>query len=209
MTAGEVKFDAQGLVPVCIVDARSGRLLTLAYANREALDATMASQQTHLWSRSRGRLWRKGEESGNTQRVLAIVADCDGDALAYYVIPNGPACHTGAESCFGDDVFRAPESERAGAFSRAIEHLERTIEARRGADAAESYVARLLEGGVDRIGRKIGEEATELVIAAKNKSRNEIVWEAADLIFHTLVLLAEEGVTLDEVGTEFQRRSKT
>lgn len=208
MTLDDLKFDERGLIPVCIVDARCGRLLSLAYANREALDATIASQQTHLWSRSRQRLWRKGEESGNTQRVLSVVADCDGDAVTYVVIPKGPACHTGAESCFHNTLFAVPESERIGAFVRALDHLERTIESRRNADAKESYVARLLEGGVDRIGRKIGEEATELVIAAKNKARNEIVWEAADLIFHTLVLLAEEGVTLDEVGTEFQRRAR-
>ena len=208
MTLDELKFDEKGLLPVCIVDARTGRLLTLAYANRPALDATIATQATHLWSRSRGRLWRKGEESGNTQRVLAIVADCDGDAVSYVVVPSGPACHTGADSCFHDTIFTTPEGERTGAFVRAIDYLERTIESRRTADTKESYVARLFDGGVDRIGKKIGEEATELVIAAKNKARNEIVWEAADLIFHTLVLLAEEGVTLDEVGVEFQRRAR-
>ena len=207
MTLDELKFDERGLIPVCILDARWGKLLTLAYANREAIERTISSQETHLWSRSRGKLWRKGEESGNTQRVLSIVADCDGDALAYFVIPLGPACHTGAESCFHDSLFTAPEAEQTGAFARALEYLERTIDARRGADARNSYVARLLEGGVDRIGKKIGEEATELVIAAKNKARDQIVWEAADLVFHTLVLLAEEGVTLDEVGTEFQRRA--
>ena len=208
MTLGELKFDGAGLIPVCILDARTGRLLTLAYANREALERTIASQETHLWSRSRGKLWRKGEESGNTQRVLSIVADCDADAVAYYVIPSGPACHTGAESCFGDTLFSVPEAERAGAFVRALDHLERVIASRRGADSKQSYVARLLEGGTDRIGKKIGEEATELVIAAKNKARDQVVWEAADLIFHTLVLLADEGVALDEVGTEFQRRAR-
>jgi len=208
MNLDDIKFDQAGLVPVSIVDAHTDRLLTLAYANREAVERTISTKQTHLWSRSRKRLWRKGEESGHTQDVVEIVADCDGDALMYRVIPHGPACHTGAESCFGDPVFAAAGQENAGAFMRAIEHLERTIASRRGADSSQSYVAKLLEGGVDRIGKKIGEEATELVIAAKNKARNEIVWEAADLIFHTLVLLAEEGVTLDEVGSEFQRRAR-
>ncbi|HEY1729944.1 MAG TPA: bifunctional phosphoribosyl-AMP cyclohydrolase/phosphoribosyl-ATP diphosphatase HisIE [Candidatus Baltobacteraceae bacterium] len=208
MNVEEIKFDASGLVPVSIVDAHSNRLLTLAYANREALEKTIATKQTHLWSRSRKRLWRKGEESGHTQDVVEIVADCDGDALMYRVVPQGPACHTGADSCFGDPVFSAAGQENAGAFMRAIEHLERTIESRRGADVSQSYVAKLFDGGVDRIGKKIGEEATELVIAAKNKARDEIVWEAADLIFHTLVLLAEEGVTLDEIGAEFQRRAR-
>jgi phosphoribosyl-ATP pyrophosphohydrolase/phosphoribosyl-AMP cyclohydrolase len=208
MTLDEIKFDAAGLVPVCIVDAHTNKLLTLAYANREAIEQTIATKQTHLWSRSRQKLWRKGEESGNTQDVIEIVADCDGDALMYRVNAHGPACHTGKDSCFHDPVFAVQGQENAGAFMRAIDHLERTIASRRGADSEKSYVAKLLEGGVDRIGKKIGEEATELVIAAKNGDRKEIVWEAADLIFHTLVLLAEEGVTLDEIGGEFQRRAR-
>jgi phosphoribosyl-AMP cyclohydrolase / phosphoribosyl-ATP pyrophosphohydrolase len=207
MTLDGLKFDEHGLIPVCIVDARSGTLLTLAYANREALERTIATQETHLWSRSRKRLWRKGEESGNTQRVVAIDADCDGDAVSYRVIPKGPACHTGAQSCFHDSLYGSDDAT-AGAFVRAVDHLERTIASRRGADSEKSYVARLFEGGIDRIGKKVGEEATELVIAAKNKARGEIVWEAADLIFHTLVLLAEEGISLDEVGAEFQRRAR-
>ncbi|HTX02986.1 MAG TPA: bifunctional phosphoribosyl-AMP cyclohydrolase/phosphoribosyl-ATP diphosphatase HisIE [Candidatus Acidoferrales bacterium] len=208
MNVEDIRFDDAGLVPVSIVDARTQRLLTLAYANREAVERTIATKQTHLWSRSRKRLWRKGEESGHTQDVLEVVADCDGDALMYRVIPHGPACHTGADSCFHDTMFADAGHETAGAFALAIEHLERTIASRRGADASQSYVAKLFEGGVDRIGKKIGEEATELVIAAKNKARNEIIWEAADLIFHTLVLLAEEGVSLDEIGGEFQRRAR-
>jgi phosphoribosyl-ATP pyrophosphohydrolase/phosphoribosyl-AMP cyclohydrolase len=203
-----LKFDAAGLMPVCIVDAHTNRLLTLAYANREAIEKTIATKQTHLWSRSRNRLWRKGEESGNTQTVIEVVADCDGDALTYRAIPHGPACHTGEESCFHDALFAEQGTENTGAFFRAMEHLERTIASRRGGDTSQSYVAKLFDGGVDRIGKKIGEEATELVIAAKNKAHNEIVWEAADLIFHTLVLLAEEGVTLDEIGGEFQRRAR-
>ena len=202
-----LRFGDDGLLPVAIVDARTGALLTLAYANREALEKTLATRETYLWSRSRGRLWRKGEESGNTQRVVAVDADCDADAVVYRVIPAGPACHTGAASCFHQPVLEAPDGERAGAFLAAVAHLEAVIASRRGADPKTSYVARLLAGGVDRIGKKIGEEATELVIAAKNQSRDEIVWEAADLLFHTLVLLAEENVTLDEVGAEFKRRA--
>jgi len=207
MTLDELKFSGDGLIPVSIVDAQSGALLTLAYANREAIEKTIATGATHLWSRSRGRLWRKGEESGNTQRVLEILADCDGDALEYRVIAAGPACHTGAETCFHRPIFSTPEAEASGAFVRALAHLLQTIESRKGADPAQSYVARLLGGGVDRIGKKIGEEATELVIAAKNAERKEVVWEAADLMFHTLVLLANEGISLDEVGAEFKRRA--
>ena len=206
MTVDDLTFSNDGLIPVAIVDARSGALLTLAYANREAVEKTLATRSTHLWSRSRRRLWRKGEESGNTQRVVAIVADCDRDALSYRVIPSGPACHTGAESCFGEALLEPADEENPGAFVAALGYLQTTIEARRNADPEKSYVAGLLAGGVDRIGKKVGEEATELVIAAKNRNRKEVVWEAADLIFHTLVLLAEEGVTLDEVGAEFKRR---
>lgn len=208
MTVDELKFDADGLIPVAIVDARSAELLTLAYANREAVERTIATKATYLWSRSRKRLWRKGEESGNTQQVVAVMADCDGDALSYRVIPNGPACHTGADSCFHNEISSEPAARTAGAFAKAAAYLEKTIESRKSADPANSYVARLFAGGVDRIGRKVGEEATELVIAAKNKSHDEVVAEAADLIFHTLVLLSEEGVSLDEVGIEFQKRAR-
>jgi phosphoribosyl-ATP pyrophosphohydrolase/phosphoribosyl-AMP cyclohydrolase len=208
MTVDDLKFDANGLIPVVIVDARTAQLLTLAYANREAVEKTIATQATHLWSRSRKRLWRKGEESGNTQRVVAVLADCDGDALAYRVIPAGPACHTGAESCFHEEIFSSSEEVEVGAFPRALAYLERTIDARKTADPGNSYTARLFAGGVDRIGRKVGEEATELVIAAKNASHDEVVAEAADLIFHTLVLLADQDVSLDEVGTEFQKRAR-
>ena len=201
-------FGADGLLPVAIVDARTNALLTLAYANREAVEKTLATRETYLWSRSRGELWRKGATSGNTQRVVEIVADCDADAVVYRVIPEGPACHTGAASCFHDPLLEAADGERAGAFVRAVDHLGATIESRRGGDPEKSYVARLLRDGVDRIGKKIGEEATELVIAAKNANRDEIAWEAADLVFHTMVLLAEEGVSLDEVGAELLRRAK-
>lgn len=207
MTVDDLKFREDGLIPVVVVNAVTGALLTLAYANREAVEKTIATTATHLWSRSRGKLWRKGEESGNTQQVVTIVADCDGDALEYRVIPSGPACHTGAETCFHNPVFAVSEDGKTGAFVRAIAYLQRVIESRRGADPSQSYVARLFESGVDRIGKKIGEEATELVIAAKNQTRQEIVWEAADLMFHTMVLLASEGISLDEIGAEFERRA--
>ena len=207
MTIDELKFAEDGLIPIVIVNAQTGALLTLAYANREAVEKTVATGSTHLWSRSRGKLWRKGEESGNTQHVVTIVADCDGDALEYRVVPSGPACHTGEETCFHNPVFSVSEDGKAGAFVRAIAYLERVIESRRSADPSQSYVARLFESGVDRIGKKIGEEATELVIAAKNQTRQEIVWEAADLMFHTMVLLASEGISLDEIGVEFERRA--
>jgi phosphoribosyl-ATP pyrophosphohydrolase/phosphoribosyl-AMP cyclohydrolase len=209
----ELKWNADGLLPVVIADARSNAVLTLAYANREALEKTIAERSTYLYSRSRQKLWHKGEESGNTQEVLEVAYDCDGDALLYRVIPSGPACHTGAQSCFhnvlsiGNAARCHPEVSK-GAFTDAIAHLERVLEQRKSADPASSYVAKLYSGGVDKIGKKIGEEATEVVIAAKNASHDELVWEAADLIFHLLVLLKAADVSLDDVGGELLSRAK-
>lgn len=202
MNPNELVWDEKGLLPVIIQDARTGAVLTLAYANREALERTIRERSTYLYSRSRNALWHKGETSGNTQEVVAVRYDCDGDALLYEVIPRGPACHTGAPSCFTG-------SDRAvSGFSRAMEHVRGTIAARRGASPEESYTARLLHGGVDRIGKKIGEEATEVVIAAKNRSADELKWEVSDLLYHLLVLLEEQGVALEAVGEELLRRAK-
>ncbi len=209
MTLDELAWDADGLVSVTIVDARDGAVLTVAYANRAAVETTMRTGETHLWSRSRKALWRKGETSGNTQRVTAIDVDCDGDALVYRVVPAGPACHTGNASCFYRNLWRAEGEGTAagGEFERAVRHLVATIEERRGASPETSYVAKLLARGVDGISKKIGEEATEVVIAAKNEDRGELIWETADLLFHTLVLLAQRDVGIDEIGTELLRRA--
>jgi len=207
MTLDDLAWPSSGLLPVVIVDARTGAVLTLAHANREALDRTLATRQTHLWSRSRNELWRKGATSGNVQEVVEVIADCDGDALLYRVIPHGPACHTGESSCFHRSLWKG--DEKSGAFLAALADLSEVIEARRSADPSSSYVAKLLSGGVDRIGKKIGEEATELVIAAKNDSSEPFVWEAADLVFHLLVLLAARGASLDDVGMELRRRAAT
>ncbi len=198
-----VKWNADGLVPVVIADARTNAVLTLAYANPEALEKTIAEKSTYLYSRSRQKLWHKGEESGNTQRVVEVLSDCDRDAVLYRVIPNGPACHTGAASCFYDVVL--PEQN---AFTQAVAHLQDVLEARKNADPQSSYVAKLYAGGIDAIGKKIGEEATEVVIAAKNASRDELVWEAADLLFHLFVMLKASNVTLEDVGGELLRRAK-
>jgi phosphoribosyl-ATP pyrophosphohydrolase/phosphoribosyl-AMP cyclohydrolase len=206
----EVQWDADGLAPVVIADATTGAVLTLAYANREALERTIATRSTWLWSRSRSELWNKGATSGNTQRVVSVSVDCDADALLYRVIPNGPGCHTGAASCFAttiplDDAAEPPEGVT---FASAVSALARTIISRKTHPVEGSYTAKLFAGGVDRIGKKIGEEATEVVIAAKNADRGELVWETADLLYHALVLLAERGVSLDEVGAELSRRAK-
>jgi len=208
--APEIRWDADGLAPVVIADAVSGAVLTLAYANREALERTLATGSTWLWSRSRNVLWNKGATSGHTQRVLSVSVDCDADALLYRVVPSGPACHTGATSCFTATVpLEGAEAAPDGAqFERAVGALARTIASRKSHPVEGSYTAKLFAGGVDRISKKIGEEATEVVIAAKNADRAELVWETADLLYHTLVLLAERGVALDEVGAELSRRAK-
>ena len=205
-SATEIAWDERGLVPVVIQDASSGAVLTLAYANREALERTLRERTTWLYSRSRAELWRKGATSGNTQSVVSVSYDCDADALLYRVVAHGPACHTGAPSCFATDLLpvSAPEP---GAFVRALAHLRATIAGRRDASPESSYTAKLLHDGVDRIGKKIGEEATEVVIAAKNGDAREIAWETADLVYHLLVLLEERGVPLDDVGTELLRRA--
>lgn len=219
MSLDELNWRDDGLLPVVIQDAGTDRVLTLAYANRAALERTLATRSTVLYSRSRAALWEKGATSGNTQRVVSVAYDCDADALLYRVVPDGPACHSGAESCFSDRFLEltpepgaapaaAAPREASDQFTRAVSRLRGVIRARRGADAETSYVAKLLAGGVDKISKKIGEEATEVVIAAKNDARAEIVWEVADLLFHTLVLLEATGVSLDEIGTELLRRAK-
>jgi len=208
-TLPDVQWGADGLAPVIISDGTTGAVLTLAYANREALERTIATRSTWLWSRSRNELWNKGATSGNTQRVVSVSVDCDSDALLYRVIPNGPACHTGAPSCFATTIplDDAAEPPAGATFASAVSALARTIISRKTHPVEGSYTAKLFAGGVDRIGKKIGEEATEVVIAAKNADRGELVWATADLLYHALVLLAERGVSLDEVGAELSRRA--
>lgn len=207
-----MKWNGDGLLPVVVVDARTNDVLTLAYANREALQRTLEERSTYLYSRSRKMLWHKGEQSGRTQEVVAVAYDCDADALLYRVLPSGPACHTGAQSCFYRTIFNSPQRTGAArplhAFTEAVGHLDNVLEQRKTADPQSSYVANLYAGGIDKIGKKIGEESTEVVIAAKNASHDELVWEAADLFFHLLVLLKASNVKLDDVGEELLRRAK-
>lgn len=204
-----VKWNADGLAPVVLVDARTNAVLTLAYANKEALEKTLATRSTWLYSRSRAELWNKGATSGNTQQVVAVALDCDSDALLYRVIPAGPACHTGAPTCFSEVVpLPGAEASPNGArFAEAMLALASTIADRHAHRPEGSYTAQLFAGGVDRIGKKIGEEATEVVIAAKNENPGELVWESSDLLYHLLVLLTERRVTLDEIGDELARRA--
>src|SRR3984885_8823429 len=184
-----VKWNAEGLAPVVLVDARTSAVLTVAYANREALEKTIATKSTWLYSRSRAELWNKGATSGNTQQVTAIALDCDSDALLYRVIPAGPACHTGAPTCFTEVVpLAGAEASPNGAhFAEAMLALSSTIADRRENPPEGSYTAQLFDGGIDRIAKKIGEEATEVVIASKNEDRSELVWETSDLLYHLLV----------------------
>ncbi len=225
MSPDDLVYGPDGLVPAIIQDAGSGAVLTLAYANREAVASTLAERVTVLYSRSRQALWRKGESSGHTQRLVELRYDCDADALLYRVEPAGPACHTGATTCF-EGRLDAPEgsavttaspaaepSAGSAVFAAALGHLAATFASRKAAVAAgtapaESYVAKMLRDGVDRIAKKVGEEATEVVIAAKNDDRAELTWETADLLFHTMLLLEERGVSLDDVGAELLRRAK-
>jgi phosphoribosyl-ATP pyrophosphohydrolase/phosphoribosyl-AMP cyclohydrolase len=202
-----VAWGADGLVPVVIIDDRTDAVLTLAYANREALERTLASHSTWLYSRSRRELWHKGATSGNTQQVVAVAVDCDADALLYRVVPAGPACHTGSASCFGP-ALRLEAADAGGrGFAASLAGLAAVIAERKRTPVPESYTAKLFAGGVDRIGKKVGEEAVEVVIAAKNPDRAELIWETADLLYHTLVLLAERDISLDEVGAELARRA--
>lgn len=208
MQLDRIEWNADGLVPVVIADARTNEVLTLAWANREALERTLSTRSTHLYSRSRAALWHKGETSGNTQQVVSIAYDCDADALLYRVIPSGPACHTGHPTCFHNMLLSpSKDPSKAGAFTEAIVHLEAVLEERKSASPDSSYVAKLYAGGVDKIGKKIGEEATEVVIAAKNASSEELIWESSDLLFHLLVLLKHLNVPLDAVGAHLLSRA--
>ena len=186
-----ITYDSDGLVACICQDAATGDVLMLAWANREAVERTLATGRAHFWSRSRGELWEKGATSGNTLELVELRADCDGDALLYRVIPRGPACHTGSETCWGERT----------SFPAA---LARTIEARRDADPATSYVARLLNGPREHAARKVGEEATEVLLAVPGS--DEQIGEVADLVFHALVLVARDGRDPLEVFGELARR---
>jgi phosphoribosyl-ATP pyrophosphohydrolase/phosphoribosyl-AMP cyclohydrolase len=186
-----------GLIPAVIRDRASGAVLTLAYMNEEALRRTMESGETWLWSRSRKELWNKGATSGNRQRVVAIATDCDGDALLVDVVPAGPACHTGAFSCFGD----APSARLN--LTPLIDVLKRRLAER----PEGSYSTYLFDKGLDKILKKIGEEATEVVIAAKGEGRERVISETADLLFHLSALLVHEGIEWSDVHDELERRS--
>ncbi len=197
----ELNFDEKGLIPAIVVDAYSKKVLTLAYMNRESLALSMEKGLTCFWSRSRGELWTKGETSGNYQHIVSITADCDRDALIVLVEKDGPACHTGADSCFGEPVF---ESEERHEFS--LNSLMELIADRKLHRQDGSYTTYLFEKGIDKILKKVGEESTEVIIAGKAADKKETIYEIADLAYHVMVLMIEMGISLEDIERELASR---
>lgn len=197
----ELKFDKDGLIPAVVVDAVSGRVLTLAYMNEESLKSSMEKELTCFWSRSRQELWLKGETSGNYQHIVSITADCDKDALVVVVEPDGPACHLGTFSCFENPVF---ESNERHEFS--YEQLYELIRGRKENPKEGSYTTYLFNKGLDKILKKVGEESTEVIIAAKAEDKKETVYEIADLAYHVMVLMIEAGISLEDIYRELASR---
>ena len=194
----KLKFDEKGLIPAIVTDANTKKVLTLAYMNKESLEISIKEKKTCFWSRSRGELWRKGETSGNYQHIVLITADCDGDALEVSVIKDGPACHTGADSCFNDVIY----GEKS---DFAIDALMEKLKERKRLMPEGSYTTYLFSKGLDKILKKIGEESTEVIIGAKN-SREETVYEIADLAYHVMVLMVEMGISVDDIRDELASR---
>lgn len=197
----ELKFDEKGLIPAIVVDAKTKKVLTLAYMNRESLEISLEKELTCFWSRSRSELWLKGETSGNYQHIVSITADCDNDALVVMVEPDGPACHTGSYSCFTKPVF---QSEERSEFS--YEGLMELIRGRKTNPQDGSYTTYLFNKGLDKILKKVGEESTEVIIAAKAEDKRETVYEIADLAYHIMVLMVETGISLDDIRDELASR---
>ena len=196
-----LKFDEKGLIPAVVVDALSKKVLTVAYMNRESLEISMKEGKTCFWSRSRQELWRKGETSGNYQHIVSITADCDRDALTVEVLKDGPACHLGTESCFNETVYQSEENH---GFS--IDGLMELLEGRKADKPEGSYTTYLFEKGLDKILKKVGEESTEGIIAAKAEDKKETIYEIADLAYHVLVLMVEAGISLEDVRKELASR---
>ena len=201
MTLDDLKFDANGLIPAVVQDYFSKQVLTVAYMNRESLEISMKEGRTCFFSRSRQQLWRKGETSGNVQEIVTIKADCDMDALVVEVIKAGPACHTGAESCFFNPVY---QSESHQDFS--LEALYQLLEGRKTSPKEGSYTTYLFQKGIDKILKKVGEECTEVIVAGKGGDRDETVFEIADLTYHVLVLMVEMGIAPKDIFAQLESR---
>ncbi|MBQ1517026.1 MAG: bifunctional phosphoribosyl-AMP cyclohydrolase/phosphoribosyl-ATP diphosphatase HisIE [Clostridia bacterium] len=197
----ELKFDEKGLIPAVVVDDDSKKVLTVAYMNRESLEISIKEGRTCFWSRSRQELWRKGETSGNVQHIVKIQTDCDRDALTVYVKKDGPACHLGTDSCFNDDVY---VSDTLNSFS--LESLMEMLVGRKTEKKEGSYTTYLFEKGIDKILKKVGEECTEVIIAAKADDKKETIYEVADLTYHVMVMMIEMGISLDDIHKELASR---
>ena len=197
----ELKFNSEGLIPAIVVDSITKKVLTLAYMNKESLQISIEKGLTCFWSRSRGELWLKGETSGNYQHIVSITADCDKDALVVVVEKDGPACHTGSDSCFENTVW---ESDELNEFS--LGGLMKLIEGRKIDKKEGSYTTYLFEKGLDKILKKVGEESTEVIIAAKAEDRAETIYEIADLAYHVMVLMIEAGISLEDIHRELASR---
>ncbi len=201
MTIDELKFDGNGLIPAVVQDYFSKQVLTVAYMNRESLEISMREGRTCFYSRSRQQLWRKGETSGNVQTIVTIKADCDMDALVVEVIKAGPACHTGAESCFFNPVYQSEEHQD---FS--MEALYQLLEGRKTEPKEGSYTTYLFQNGIDKILKKVGEECTEVIVAGKGGDREETIFEIADLAYHVMVLMVEMGITPRDIFAQLESR---
>ena len=197
----ELKFDEKGLIPAVVVDDDSKKVLTVAYMNRESLEISIKEGRTCFWSRSRQELWRKGETSGNVQHIVKIQTDCDRDALTVYVKKDGHACHLGTDSCFNDDVY---VSDTLNSFS--LESLMEMLVGRKTEKKEGSYTTYLFEKGIDKILKKVGEECTEVIIAAKADDKKETIYEVADLTYHVMVMMIEMGISLDDIHKELASR---
>ncbi len=200
MDINKLKFDQNGLIPAIVTDFETKKVLTLAYMNKESLEISIKEGKTCFWSRSRQELWRKGETSGNYQNIVSITADCDGDALEVSVIKDGPACHTGADSCFNDVIYGENKTD----FK--LDSLMQKLKQRKKLMPEGSYTTYLFEKGLDKILKKVGEECTEVIIAAKAEDKAETIYEIADLAYHTLVLMIESGIELEDIRNELASR---
>ncbi|MBQ3184333.1 MAG: bifunctional phosphoribosyl-AMP cyclohydrolase/phosphoribosyl-ATP diphosphatase HisIE [Clostridia bacterium] len=197
----ELKFDEKGLIPAIVEDAETGKVVMMAYMNAESLKISMEEGMTCFWSRSRKCLWRKGETSGNRQHIVSITSDCDNDTLLVKVKKDGPACHTGADSCFFNPVY---ESETLSEFS--LDNLYEMLVGRKINKPEGSYTTYLFEKGIDKILKKVGEESTEVIIAAKANDKAETIYEVADLCYHIMVMMVEMGISVDDIKKELASR---
>jgi phosphoribosyl-AMP cyclohydrolase / phosphoribosyl-ATP pyrophosphohydrolase len=209
MNMEKVRFDEKGLIPAIVQDATTKEVLTLAYMNQISLEKSIETRETWFYSRSRQELWHKGATSGNTQTIVEMKLDCDQDAIVVLVNPAGPACHTGAISCFSESILKEEitvKNEASLADYQILMDLEQIIDQREKERPEGAYTTYLFEEGVDKILKKVGEEASEVIIAAKNRNQEELKWEASDLLYHLFVLLREQGLSFKEVLNVLQER---